>query len=214
LRNEISISIAAPAADPESQRILDAIVNPARLSSPVELDANTEVVPAESGIYGWYFSTLPCDMEVSTCKQVNASVLLYVGIAPGRPNSKSNLRKRLRQHRRDRGGSTLRRSLAALLATELRLTSGVPGAGHLKIGDEGERALSNWIAANARVTWVTTPEPWRIEREVIEALDLPLNLMHNSRHPFWPTLTSARAGARKSVRGFLVEDGRAERNLD
>jgi hypothetical protein len=197
-----------------NQTIYDAIVNPRHLWSSAELDADPAVVPVASGIYGWYFDLLPCEIDVSACNRAHGATLLYVGIAPGRVGSQSNLRRRLLQHRRDRGGSTLRRSLAALLAEDLGLNPGVPGRGRLKIGDQGERALSDWIAANARVTWVTTPEPWIVEREFIERLDLPLNLMHNTRHPFWPRLTEARAVARMLAWGNSTVEWNAERNLD
>jgi hypothetical protein len=194
--------------------ICDAITAPARLWTPEELRERPALVPREAGVYGWYFRELPSDMDVSNCVKVGGQTLLYVGIAPGRSGSSSNLRRRLRQHCRDRGSSTLRRTLAALLAERLGLVPGSGTRGPLRIGDEGERRLSGWISANMAVAWAVTPDPWLAERDLIETLDLPLNLMHNSKHPFRSTLTKARDAARKQVLADLSGVGSAERNLD
>ena len=37
---------------------------------------------------------------------------------------------------------------------------------------------------NAFVAWVETPEPWLLEQAAFQALDLPLNLQHNSHNRF------------------------------
>lgn len=106
--------------------VYQAITAPAPLWSPAELRVRPSPVPAEPGVYGWFFSVLPAAFDIDGCIQVDGKTLLYVGIAPAFAGSKSHLRKRLRQHYRDRGPSTLRRTLAALLAERLDL---VPGSG-------------------------------------------------------------------------------------
>jgi hypothetical protein len=174
-----------------------AITQPARLWKIPELCNDPSLVPPEAGVYGWYFDQSPCDFDVSGCEACDGMRLLYVGIAPGRLGSKSNLRKRLHQHYRDRGSSTLRRTLAALLATELALVPGSGTRGRLKIGDHGENQLSGWLRDHAAVTWAVTPDPWVAEKELLSLLDLPLNLMHNARHPFSRELIRARAYARR-----------------
>jgi hypothetical protein len=60
----------------------------------------------------------------------------------------------------------------------------------------GEKSLSAWMACNASVAWLEHPEPWLLEREAIDRLDLPLNLQHNIHHPFGPILRQIRKAAK------------------
>ncbi|MFD6277776.1 GIY-YIG nuclease family protein [Streptomyces sp. NPDC060209] len=80
-----------------------------------------------------------------------AGRLLYVGIAPrymANRTSTQNLRKRVRYHfRGNAAGSTLRLTLGCLLGLELRR---VGGGKRMTFGKEGEAALSQWMAENAR----------------------------------------------------------------
>jgi hypothetical protein len=40
-----------------------------------------------------------------------------------------------------------------------------------------EERLTDWMASNARVSWVIDPEPWNRERELLSSeLWLPLNI--------------------------------------
>ena len=48
----------------------------------------------------------------------------------------------------------------------------------------GERELSRWMAANAFVSWLTTPDPWLLEEHLFKITDRPLNLDQNRHHPF------------------------------
>jgi hypothetical protein len=127
---------------------------------------------------------------------------LYVGISPspppanGRPPSRQNLRKRLRQHyARTAAASTLRRTLGCLLAGDLGLQLRHVGSSgrRTNFGRDGEQTLSDWMENNAFVSWVVRAQPWELERELIQALDLPLNLRGNERHPFYPLLAQERA---------------------
>ena len=94
-------------------------------------------------------------------------------------------------------GSTLRLTLGCLLGLELRRV----GSGtHLTFGPAGEAQLSDWMHEHARVCWYPTAEPWLVESDAIERLDLPLNLDQNRGHPFHPTLTQLRADARNRAR--------------
>ncbi|MFG2603876.1 GIY-YIG nuclease family protein [Streptomyces sp. NPDC048514] len=80
-------------------------------------------------------------------------------------------------------GSTLRRTLGVLLGVELRRV----GSGkRFTFGGNGEDRLSEWMADHAQVCWLGHDEPWILERQLISALDLPLNLQHNQHNPFYP----------------------------
>ncbi len=72
---------------------------------------------------------------------------------------------------------------------------------------DGEEVLSNWMEANALVTWMETPEPWVLEPQIISQLSLPLNLEHNESHPFYPVLSELRSKCRQRARDLPIWDG-------
>jgi len=55
------------------------------------------------------------------------------------------------------------------------------------------------MAEHARVCWLTDATPWVVEDDLIAGLDLPLNLRGNEQHPFYDTLSAARASARRAA---------------
>lgn len=176
-------------------------LNPDHQYSRGEVLAVLSPVPAEAGVYGWWFRSLPARIDISGCSRRQGLTLLYVGISPDRPPvngraaSKQNLRKRLRQHyTRTAAASTLRRTLGCLLAEELGVHLQLIGSSgrRTNFGD-GEHLLSEWMAANAFVSWLVREQPWELEDELIQKLDLPLNLKGNQRNPFHSTLTQKRA---------------------
>jgi len=189
----------------------------ARFLNPDHQYARSEVldkpspVPAADGVYGWWFRSLPAQIDISGCQRHQGLTLLYVGISPKRPPvngrepSKQNLRRRLRQHyTRTAAASTLRRTLGCLLAEELGLCLQLLGSSgrRTNFGD-GEQRLSEWMSANAFVSWVVRKQPWELEDELIMTLDLPLNLEGNQRNAFHVTLTQARARRLAAARAGL-----------
>ncbi len=118
----------------------------------------------------------------------------------------ANLRKRLCQHyARSAEASTLRRTLGCLLAGELGLElRRVGSSGRRTTFVTGEQVLSDWMAQNAFVSWIERARPWELEDRLIQELDLPLNLRDNSRHPFHPKLTEARARCLTAARSLAV----------
>lgn len=181
----------------EAQKAAAAFVDPPRLWSRTQCLSRPSPVPRAAGLYGWYFRRLPPGVVGTGPVQHDGCTLLYVGIAPSREfganglPSTSNLRSRIRTHFAGNAeSSTLRLTLGTLLAEELGLLREV--GGRSKSFGIGEHRLSAWMEENARVTWVEHPQPWAVEPSVIDDLDLPLNLAHNRKHPFWQTLTDAR----------------------
>lgn len=179
------------------------IARPDRLWSRFECLARPSPVPKGPGLYAWYFRELPPSVDAGGCAHFQGCALLYLGIAPtrqlgldGRPST-SALRSRIRTHYSGNAeSSTLRLSLGSLLAESLELRR---ASGTSKSFGHGERRLSEWMAANAYVTWVEHSEPWLIEPAVIASLDLPLNLAHNPAHPFRAQLLHARSQLSASV---------------
>jgi hypothetical protein len=60
------------------------------------------------------------------------------------------------------------------------------------------------MAANARVCWHVTPEPWITESALIGQLSLPLNLDQNAAGPFHTQLSERRAYYRARARTLPV----------
>lgn len=128
--------------------------------------------------------------------------LLYAGISPSQPPangkgpSRQNIRKRIRYHYRGNAeGSTLRKTLGCLLSEELGIELRRVGSGKRRTFGQGEAALTQWMADHAFVSWITDDEPWKLERALFIALDLPLNLQQNAHNRFHNTLTGVRAAA-------------------
>lgn len=173
-----------------------------------DLFARNDCPPRRAGLYGWFFDTAPGGVPTARCVKDGGWTLLYVGIAPsappsnGKAASKATLRSRLRQHFSGTAeGSTLRLTLGCLLAGDLDMTLHAVGpSGRLTFLPEGERRLSRWMEEHARVRWLEDPAPWRLEEDLIGALDLPLNLDGNRNHPFHADLTRIRAEARAGAR--------------
>lgn len=190
-----------------------------RLQTPGQLWSRAEVlrtpspVPAEPGVYGWYFREVPSGVPIDGCVSSQGARLVYIGISPSRPPSEPgkrgpNLRKRIRQHYRgNASGSTLRLTLGCLLAHELGLRLMRSGSGRLTFG-AGEQKLSQWMDRNAMVAWYVHPKPWDVETLVIEEMDLPFNLQHNKDHAFHDTLSMIRRKARESASAGRQEAGK------
>lgn len=155
-------------------------------------------IPAVPGLYTWW--TVPAGLP-TVAGPPHPTVpdlrLLYIGIAPSSTTSRSTLRSRVAGHhiRGNIRGSTLRRSLATLLAADLDL--------HPYFRDPKvclpaveEDQLRAWQHDHLRLTWAEHPTPWTVEAMVIAALTPPLNLEHNQGHPFYAPLSAARAAFR------------------
>ena len=159
-------------------------------------------MPAQSGVYGWWFRRLPSSFDTSLCLTREGLTLLYTGISPKRPPSsggrpsRQTLRDRIRYHYTGNAeGSTLRKTLGILLADELGIELRRVGSGSRMTFGTGEAKLSGWMAESALVGWIVDPEPWLLEEHLIASLDVPLNLEGNARNAFHPRLTAMRAAA-------------------
>jgi hypothetical protein len=56
------------------------------------------------------------------------------------------------------------------------------------------------MGQNAFVTWIVDTEPWKLEKELIGDLSLPLNLAQNKMHPFHQRLSAIRREAKQQAR--------------
>lgn len=127
---------------------LQSLLRPQALLPAAYILQNRSLIPAVSGIYGWWFDgELPALPLEGTLKKGDHR-LLYVGIAPQAPSmagriSQSNLRKRIcRNHLGNRiASSTLRRTLAALLSRPLDLKIWVNDAGKKIMAQSDEAKL-------------------------------------------------------------------------
>jgi hypothetical protein len=173
---------------------------PQRIWSVTEvLNSHVSPIPKSPGVYFWCFQNVTEFFPTGSYITIKGFPLLYIGIAPSRPFSKSNLKTRIiKSHlQRDASRSTLRLSLGCLLSEALNINLKIIN-GRYTFGN-GEKVLSEWIKKSAYVFWVEHPEPWQIEEELIHYSKPPLNLEHNQDHPFYLTLSFARDRARKSA---------------
>jgi hypothetical protein len=70
------------------------------------------------------------------------------------------------------------------------------GSGKRRTFADGEERPSDWMAQNAVVTWLPTPEPWLLEEQLIATVSLPLNLDQNRQHAFQARLSALRREAK------------------
>jgi protein-tyrosine phosphatase len=184
------------------------------LASPRKVWTREEVlqrpcpVPVVAGVYAWWFREIPPTVPSEGCITTNGLTLLYIGIAPSRDGSSATLRSRIRQHyRSNASGSTLRLTLGCLLAKQLGIALCPVGTKRRLTFGEGERKLSEWIAANAFVCWVEHQAPWEVEAGIIGQLRPPLNLADSSHH-FRATLREMRQEAKRNARIAPRSEGR------
>jgi hypothetical protein len=162
-------------------------------------------VPAEPGVYGWWFDdglSVPRD----ECCARDGLHLLYVGIAPSAAPKDGvkprTLRHRLLNHCRGPvATSTLRRTLAALLKDEEHLSIERMSSGKLLMAAEDEAKVTRWMTQHGRVTWLTTPAPWAMEKEPLQrGPRLPLNIS-GSPHPYRKELSALKAASFMRTQG-------------
>lgn len=189
-----------------------ALTSPGRLWSRAEVLSRPSPVPLAAGLYAWFFNELPPGPDAEGCTRHGEETLMYVGISPkappanGRAASKQRLRQRISYHYRGNAyGSTLRLTLGCLLSERLGIQLLRVGSGlRLTFGETGEQRLSAWMAQNAFVHWVVDDHPWEVESGVIQSLNLPLNIQHNSQNAYCSSLRLARDQARKMARSGPV----------
>jgi hypothetical protein len=184
-----------------------ALLCPKRLFSVFELRNAPTIIPKEGGIYAWWFSKVPPGVPVDETAIQDGRWLLYVGIAPRKPSaagsvSKSTLRDRLLTHcRGPLALSTLRRTVAVLLASELGLSITLTASEKFKMSTAHETRPTQWMNENARVIWVTNPAPWEVEEHLIQGpVRLPLNIQGSS-DPFAKVLSNMRSRIRQKGGG-------------
>lgn len=194
----------------ELQHYLDPLIKPSRLFTREECLERNGPVPKKPGVYAWYFKETPPKVPLDNCISHDGLSLLYFGISPSKPTrqgkpSSQNLSKRIKYHYRGKAeGSTLRLTLGCLLSENLDIELRRVGSGNRMTFHEGEARLSKWMSENALVTWITHPEPWKLEDYAIKQLSLPLNLRDNKKHPFHRTLTLIRRACKRKARALPI----------
>ncbi len=178
-----------------------------------DLTARPCPAPKAAGVYAWFFSTVPTGIDATGCYVVDGWTLLYIGISPkepptnGRAPSRSTLRQRLRTHfSGNAAGSTLRKTLGCLLASDLGIALRRVGSGErYTLTNPGEQSLDAWMADHCRVAWREVADPWRLEREILASrLPLPLNIRDNPCLAHTAVLQTARALAMRAADALPV----------
>jgi hypothetical protein len=131
---------------------------PEKTYSRTEVMSKPTPVPAVNGVYFWWFKEIPPSVPTENCITCDGYTLLYVGISPdrrGKPNSRSNLRKRIKTHYSgNAAGSTLRRTLGVLLSNVSSFPLRRVGSGsRMTFTHPGEQWLDAWMEKNANAWW-------------------------------------------------------------
>ncbi len=164
------------------------------------LRRNKSALPRERGIYGLFFDVPPGVAPADGCYERDGLYLLYVGTAGADLSKNGHLRSRLGNNHL--GGnerrSTVCQTLAALLPDlagqcVAKLERDKP---KFHTSDEGAAKLRAWMDEHVSVCWTADPDPGKVEKQLIARYALPLNLEHNSAHPFAPELEKLRASRR------------------
>jgi len=195
---------------------IKALTNPPLLFSRSSILSKPPPIPAERGLYAWYFREIPGGVPTAECVRSGELTLLYVGISPKNETSKENLRKRITYHYRGNAeGSTLRQTLGVLLAKKSDYPLRRVGSGkRMTFTHLGECWLDEWMEENAFVCWVEHPAPWAVESQIITEVSLPLNLQDNRNHPFHQTLTPVRKEAKQNARDLpIAHEGNQQRRM-
>lgn len=193
---------------------MDALTDPPHLFSRSEVLVRPCPIPASRGVYAWYFRGVPPSVPTDGCLTKDGHTLLYVGISPKSPASRQSMRQRVCYHFRGNAeGSTLRLTLGALLASRSDFPLRRVGSGRrMTFTHLGEQWLDGWMADNARVCWVEHPEPWLLERQLLEKLSLPLNIQDNRLHPFAMALSEIRREAKAAALAMpIASEGNQQR---
>ncbi|MEP8849482.1 GIY-YIG nuclease family protein [Enterobacter hormaechei] len=188
---------------------------PEKIYSRVEVMGKPSPVPPVNGVYFWWFKEIPPGVPTDGCITYAAYTLLYVGISPdqrGKPNSRSNLRTRIKTHYSgNAAGSTLRRTLGVLLSSVSSFPLRRVGSGsRMTFTHPGEQWLDVWMENNAKVHWFPAEAPWKLEDTLIASLSLPLNIQGNA-HDFKMTLSGMRSKAAAQARLMEIADERGFR---
>lgn len=165
--------------------------------SPSDLASVERSVMDGPGLYGWFVDQ-PGAADISRGLGINVSAgLIYVGQtgATKWPSGKASTGTLLNRIRRQhlggsRSSSTLRRTLGAILDQ---------ADGH----EWSSAALSDWMVRHLRVVPAITPDAdalGDLERQVVRALDPPLNLDHVDPTPTRIRLKELRAATDQSLR--------------
>jgi len=176
----------------------EALLDPRRLYDVDELNGAPTLIPQEGGVYAWWFSKSPPGVPMESTAVHEGRRLLYVGIAPRKPSAAGSVSSRTLRHRlltHCRGpiaSSTLRRTLAVLLARDLGLSITRAASLKLKMPPEHETRLTAWMHENAQVVWSTCHAPWEVEDHLIQGTRLPLNI-RGSTDPFAKELSKLRS---------------------
>ncbi|WP_256349957.1 GIY-YIG nuclease family protein [Enterobacter sp. ENT03] len=159
------------------------------------------------------FKEIPPGVPADNCITCDGYTLLYIGISPdqrGKPNSRSNLRKRIKTHYSgNAAGSTLRRTLGVLLSGVSSFSLRRVGSGsRMTFTHPGEQWLDVWMEKNAKVHWIPVEAPWELEDTLIASIPLPLNIQGNA-HYFKVKLSGLRSQAAAEARLMEIADERA-----
>lgn len=168
------------------------------VSSVIPIAATT-AYSDQPGIYGVFF--LGDEFPLPDAN-ISKNTLVYIG-----KTESSQITRDLKQHLADSetGHSTLRRTFAALIRTQLELRPCSRSETektdkrfvNYRLDDEGERRLTAWMRKNLGLAFAactcSVADIRRLEHEMIHTAVPPLNLLGNPTNPYLKKIKAARA---------------------
>lgn len=185
--------------------LVNSFLESAPLFRITDVRRDKSLLPSERGIYGLFFASPPGTAPTDGCYRRSGLTLLYVGTGGADLTKSGTLRTRLGTHHL--GGnerrSTVCQTLAALMPEVAGQCVQKLERGNLKFhtSSEGALRIRSWMDDHVSVCWTVHPNPGKAEKQLIAQYSLPLNLEHNSHHPFAGELRDLRERRRMASLG-------------
>lgn len=153
------------------------------LAAEAAVPCNAGLAVTGKGLYAWWdrngslSNFLPQD-----CPRFDWNLPVYIGKAEVSIGTRFGT-----DHLASTRYSSIRRSLASLLYSHLKLLPGITpvGKGKLTMRQGEEDRLTEWMLANLRVTWVELAfGPSQLEKAIIRETSPLLNYVHASNSPY------------------------------
>ncbi len=174
---------------------MDSFLETSPLHSLAQIRRDKGILPADRGLYGLFFKSVPGMTPSAGCYIRDDMHLLYIGTAGANPTKEGTLRRRLgSQHL---GGNERRSTLCHTLACLLPELAGPALArserGNIKFhtSADGVRRLQSWMDMNIAACWTIHARPAELEADLIGRYATPLNVDF-SDHAFVGVLRSLR----------------------
>ena len=168
------------------------------------------MLPAERGVYGFFFNAPPGIAPIEGSLRRDGLALLYIGNAGADLSRNGMLRRRLGENHLsgNERQSTVCMTLAALLPDIAGPSVARYGKGRwtFHTSSEGKVRMREWMDQHVSICWIVHNRPADVESELIRHYRTPLNIRFAS-HPFAAELDALRAARKAAARANVAPRG-------